>query len=79
MISTHLSHLVQSGQLEEHTILRVNAWQYNITGDNIHIVSLGAVDVLEDGGDVLIGDPTKAAVQAVLDRARSRGGGAGGR
>ena len=75
VISTHLSHLVQSGQLAEHTILRVNAWQYNITDDNIHIVSIGVVDVLEDGGDV-IGDPTESAILAVLDGARR--GSAGG-
>jgi hypothetical protein len=41
VISTHLSHLVQSGQLEEHTIIKVKAYQYNITDDNIHIISIG--------------------------------------
>jgi len=41
VISTHLSHLVQSGQLEEHTMIKVKAYQYNITDDNIHIISIG--------------------------------------
>ena len=43
VISTHLSHLVQSGQLEEHTIVKVKTYQYNITDDNIHIVSISEV------------------------------------
>lgn len=40
VISTYLTHLVQSGQLEEHTIIKVKTFQYNITEDNIHIISI---------------------------------------
>ena len=57
VISTLLSHLVSSSQIIEHSILRVNTYQYNITDDNIHIVSVSAVDILEENPNVLIGDP----------------------
>ena len=48
VISTHLSHLVQSGQLEEYTIVKVQTYQYNVTDDNIHIVSVSELEVCED-------------------------------
>ena len=58
VISTHLSHLVQSGQLEEFTIIKVKTYQYNITDDNIHIVSISEVDIFEENPGEVIGDPT---------------------
>jgi len=57
VISTHLTHLVQSGQLEEYTIIQVKTYQYNITDDNIHIVSIGAVEIMEDNPGERIGNP----------------------
>ena len=57
VISTHLSHLVQSGQLVEHTIIKVNTYQYNITDDNIHIVSVGEIDIYEESPNEVIGEP----------------------
>jgi len=57
VISTHLSHLVQSGQLEEHAIIKVKTYQYNITDDNIHIVSISEVNIFEENPDEVIGDP----------------------
>src|SRR6056300_267702 len=51
VISTHLSHLVQSGQLDEYTIIKVKTYQYNITDDNIHIVSISEIDILDDGSN----------------------------
>ena len=50
VISSNLSHLVQSGNLGEFTIIKVKAWQYNITDDNIHIVSLGAISIAGQPG-----------------------------
>eukprot|EP00985_Skeletonema_marinoi_P025933 scaffold19526_cov114-Skeletonema_marinoi.AAC.2 len=47
VISTHLSHLVQSGQLEEYTVVKVKTYQYNVTDDNIHIVSISEVEICE--------------------------------
>mmetsp|Transcript_25077 Transcript_25077/g.54051 ORF Transcript_25077/g.54051 Transcript_25077/m.54051 type:complete len:543 (+) Transcript_25077:188-1816(+) len=57
VISTHLSHLVQSGQLEDHTIIKANTYQYNITDDNIHIVSISEVDIYEENPQEVIGNP----------------------
>ena len=51
VISTHLSHLVQGGQLDEYTIIKVKTYQYNITDDNIHIVSISEIDILDDGSN----------------------------
>mmetsp|Transcript_22665 Transcript_22665/g.47409 ORF Transcript_22665/g.47409 Transcript_22665/m.47409 type:complete len:533 (-) Transcript_22665:38-1636(-) len=67
VISTHLSHLVQSGQLVEHTLVAVESYQYNITDDNIHIVSVCAVDILDGIPDGIIGEPV-----SVLDRIHKR-------
>lgn len=53
VISSNLSHLVQSGNLGEFTIIKVKAWQYNITDDNIHIVSLGAISIAGQPGEKL--------------------------
>lgn len=57
VISTHLSHLVQSGQLVEFTVIKVKTYQYNITDDNIHIVSISDIDILEGYPEELIGNP----------------------
>lgn len=70
VISTHLSHLVQGGQLDEYTIIKVKTYQYNITDDNIHIVSISEIDILDEDCDdrnkskktLLIGNP-----KSVLD------------
>lgn len=40
VISTHLTHLVQSRQLEEYSVIKITTFQYNITEDNIHIISV---------------------------------------
>mmetsp|Transcript_30999 Transcript_30999/g.56209 ORF Transcript_30999/g.56209 Transcript_30999/m.56209 type:complete len:540 (+) Transcript_30999:89-1708(+) len=69
VISTHLSHLVQCGQLVEHTIIRVKTYQYNITDDNIHIVSISEIDFLEDNPDKVIGNPVSVSV---LDSAHKK-------
>jgi hypothetical protein len=57
VISTLLSHLVNSGQIVEHSILTVKTYQYNITDDNIHIVSVSALDILEGHPNEVIGNP----------------------
>ncbi|KAL7541298.1 hypothetical protein ACHAXR_012041 [Thalassiosira sp. AJA248-18] len=57
VISTHLSHLVQSGQLVEYTIVRLKTYQYNITDDNIHIFTISEVDIFEDNPERVIGNP----------------------
>mmetsp|Transcript_43859 Transcript_43859/g.92246 ORF Transcript_43859/g.92246 Transcript_43859/m.92246 type:complete len:531 (+) Transcript_43859:158-1750(+) len=62
VISTHLSHLVQSGQLVEFTIIKIKTWQYNITDDNIHIVSISEIDMLEDNPEEIIGNPVSVSV-----------------
>jgi len=51
VISTHLSHLVQSGQLEEYNIVKVKTYQYNVTDDNIHIVSISEIEICEENDD----------------------------
>ena len=53
VISTHLSHLVQSGQLEEYNVVKVMTYQYNVTDDNIHIVSISDIEILceDNNGD----------------------------
>jgi hypothetical protein len=56
VISTLLSHLVSSNQIVQHSILRIKTYQYNITDDNIHIVSVSAVDILEEH-EGRIGEP----------------------
>ena len=48
VISTHLSHLVQSGQLVQHSIVKIKTCQYNVTDDNIHIVSISEVEICGD-------------------------------
>lgn len=61
VISTHLSHLVQSGQLEEYTIVKIKTYQYNVTDDNIHIVSISEIEICQDtdatSEDRMIGNP----------------------
>ena len=57
VISTLLSHLVNSGQIVEHSILQIQTYQYNITDDNIHIVSVSAVDIMEDNPGEIVGNP----------------------
>lgn len=55
---------MQSEQLCDFTIIKVKGYQYNITDDNIHIVSISEVDIYEENLDHAIGDPV-----SVLDRA----------
>jgi len=69
VISTHLSHLVQSGQLVEHTIIKAKTYQYNITDDNIHIVSISEIDILECNPEEVIGNPVSVSV---LDSAQKK-------
>mmetsp|Transcript_16222 Transcript_16222/g.29298 ORF Transcript_16222/g.29298 Transcript_16222/m.29298 type:complete len:543 (-) Transcript_16222:72-1700(-) len=69
VISTHLSHLVQSGQLVEHTIIKATTYQYNITDDNIHIVSISEIDILEYNPEEVIGNPVSVSV---LDSAHKK-------
>lgn len=68
VISTQLSHLIQSEQLVKHTIIKVEGWQYNITDDNIHIVSVSEMDIL-DFPDELYGNPVSVSV---LDSAHKK-------
>ena len=49
--------MVQSGQLEEYTIIQVKTYQYNITDDNIHIISISEVEILEDNPGDVLGNP----------------------
>mmetsp|Transcript_24258 Transcript_24258/g.54218 ORF Transcript_24258/g.54218 Transcript_24258/m.54218 type:complete len:519 (+) Transcript_24258:699-2255(+) len=67
VISSHLSHLVQSGNLGEFCIIKVKAWQYNITDDNIHILQLAEVDVLENAAEKL-GDPAESILNSMHKR-----------
>ncbi len=62
VISTHLSHLVQSGQLEEYNIVKVSKWTYNVTDDNIHIVSISEIEICEDFNNSSNNDNNTAAL-----------------
>ncbi|KAL9184383.1 hypothetical protein ACHAXT_002469 [Thalassiosira profunda] len=67
VISTRLTHLVESGQLEEFTLVKVKTYQYNITDDNIHIVSISEVDILEEHPNAVLGNPV-----SILDSMHKR-------
>ncbi|KAL7463287.1 hypothetical protein ACHAXS_003661 [Conticribra weissflogii] len=80
VISTQLCQWVRSGRLVERALVAIESYQYNVTDDDIHIVSVMAAHVLDGVPDEVIGRPT-----SVLDRVRRReaqddgGGGGGGR
>lgn len=57
VISTLLSHLVKSEQIAEYTLIKVKTYQYNITDDNIHIVSISKIEILENNPGGVIGNP----------------------
>mgnify|MGYP000447331691 CR=1 FL=1 len=49
--------MVSSGQIVQHSILKILTYQYNITDDNIHIVSVSAVEIEDVTPIKIIGQP----------------------